>query len=277
MATKTATICAGQQQNGTGDCVAFYNGLSTKNYTGQAYGNGGTPATAANFNDAKNRSVLYWSSHGRKTNTTNYEVLGNNWFSVGVQMANWTTSNPIEVAFFASCYAFYRDYYKRGFAGIMKRTNLFVVCGYSGQAPAGTSTDTNIVNSFFSFTNSGDGVVYAWKKGNNDVGTYPWGAISYGTISANMNFKMPGWGTNTGIDRTQSIWYINQSGASVISPLTISASYSDAESLPAVVFVKEAKIEDRMQNPRNISRSIQYKVTTREHMSEVLGLVEKTA
>ena len=37
MAAKTATICAGHQQNGTGDCVAFYNGLVPKNYTGQAY------------------------------------------------------------------------------------------------------------------------------------------------------------------------------------------------------------------------------------------------
>lgn len=42
MAAKTATICAGHQQNGTGDCVAFYNGLVPKNYTGQAYGNNGT-------------------------------------------------------------------------------------------------------------------------------------------------------------------------------------------------------------------------------------------
>ena len=175
MAAKTATICAGHQQNGTRDCVAFYNGLVPKNYTGQAYGNNGTYATAANLNDAKNRSVLYWSSHGRKANATNYEVLGPDWFSVGVQMQYWSTSNPIEIAFFASCYAFYRDFYKQDFATIMKRTNLFVVCGYSGQAPAGTSTDTNIVNAFFSYTNAGDGVVYAWKKGNNYVGTYPWG------------------------------------------------------------------------------------------------------
>ena len=58
MAAKTATICAGHQQNGTRDCVAFYNGLVPKNYTGQAYGNNGTYATAANLNDAKNRSVL---------------------------------------------------------------------------------------------------------------------------------------------------------------------------------------------------------------------------
>ena len=219
MAAKTATICAGHQQNGTRDCVAFYNGLVPKNYTGQAYGNNGTYATAANLNDAKNRSVLYWSSHGRKANATNYEVLGPDWFSVGVQMQYWSTSNPIEIAFFASCYAFYRDFYKQGFATIMKRTNLFVVCGYSGQAPAGTSTDTNIVNAFFSYTNAGDGVVYAWKKGNNYVGTYPWGALSYGTTNANMNFKMPGWGSNTGIDRSQSIWYVNQSSATVITPL----------------------------------------------------------
>lgn len=43
MAAKTATICAGVQANGTGDCVAFYNGLEKKGYTGVAYGNKGTP------------------------------------------------------------------------------------------------------------------------------------------------------------------------------------------------------------------------------------------
>ena len=45
------------------------------------------------------------------------------------------------------------------------------------------------------------------------------GALSYGTTNANMNFKMPGWGSNTGIDRSQSIWYVNQSSATVITPL----------------------------------------------------------
>ena len=127
----------------------------------------------------------------------------------------------------------------------MKRTNLFVVCGYSGQAPAGTSTDTNIVNAFFSYTNAGDGVVYAWKKGNNYVGTYPWGALSYGTTNANMNFKMPGWGSNTGIDRSQSIWYVNQSSATVITPLVTNASHANPEDLPTTVSIHGTQRHER--------------------------------
>ncbi len=270
MAAKTATICAGVQANGTADCVAFYNGLLKKDYTGEAYGNKGTPASAADFNSARKRSVLYWSSHGSKENATNYRVQGSTWFSVGAQMAGWTKDDPIEIAFFASCYAFGRDYYKQGFAGIMKRTNLFVVCGYSGQAPAGTTTDTDIVNSFFSYTNSGKGVVYSWKDANNHVGTFPWGAISYGTTDANMNFKMPGWGSNSGIDRSQSIWFVNQSKATVIKPLSQTTTPKSAIGLPTEVFIRTTDDHPTTFEHRQQHREMRFATTSDDQLLNIL-------
>lgn len=189
-------------------------------------------------------------------------------------MSGWTTSNPIEIAIFASCYAFARDYYKQGFAGIMKRSNLFVVCGYSEKAPAGNSTDTNIVNSFFSYTNSGNGVVSAWKKGNNYVGTFSWGAVSYGTTEANMNFKMPGWGSNAGIDRKQKIWYVNQSKASVITPLSRMTTPVSITALPTEVSFRTSPPRAKAIGSMRSQREMRFVATTDADLLNMLQHAE---
>lgn len=126
-------------------------------------------------------------------------------------MQTWGKGDPIEALFLASCNAFYYEYNIANFARRMRQCKLFVICGYHGTAPAGSDTDTKIVKKFFEGMDKGKSVIKAWKYGNNQVtDAHTWGLLSYGGTDANKNFKLPGWGTNSGISRSKPIWYAQQ-------------------------------------------------------------------
>ena len=103
MATRTATVCAGQTNDGPDDCGAFARSLADlKGYTIVTHGNPNPPATSADFNDCKNRTVAYWSGHGKESDDgEHYELQGTSWFKVGPIMSGWDTNDPLIALFLA--------------------------------------------------------------------------------------------------------------------------------------------------------------------------------
>lgn len=241
---KTATICAGVTANGTADCYAVVDRLKTKGYTGVPYGNS-SAATSANFKDGKNRAVMYWTSHGYSVSAGVYNLHGGDGkFNCGPIVLSWTKNDPIEALFLASCYAFQNTNHRLGFAQALRNSNLFTVCGYQGQAPAGKENkDVQIVNSFFDSLDKGNGVAYAWKAGNQTYGKNSWGLVQYGSVSTNINYKLPGWGTNSGVDRSQPIWYLSQAKSEIINQAATASRMSSAkiDDVPLKIAISEDK------------------------------------
>lgn len=223
MAQKTATVYAGEQENGVEDCGAVVSRLLAKGYVGKPYGHDGNLPTKADFADGKNRTFMYWSSHGSSLQT-HYRVQGASWFDVKEAMSSWDKSDPCEAMMFASCYAFSKQSFVQHFYESMKSTNVFVICGYGGTAPAGNDTDVKIANKFFDGLDSGLGIVFAWQAANQDYAKSSWGAMSYGTTGANCNFTLPGWGNNSGISRSQPIWCLKQDFGAIYRPSSANAN-----------------------------------------------------
>lgn len=223
MAQKNATVYAGVQANGVEDCSAVVNRLLAKGYEGKPYGHDGNLPTKSNFSDGKNRTFMYWSSHGSSLHT-NYQVQDASWIDVKSAMSSWNTGDACEAMMFASCYAFNKSNFVRHFYDSMKSTKVFVICGYGNSAPAGADTDVKIVNKFFDGLDSGLGIVYAWQAANQSYAKSSWGAMSYGTTNANCNFTLPGWGNNSGISRSQPIWCLKQDYAAIYQPTSASVS-----------------------------------------------------
>lgn len=244
MATRTATVCAGQTNDGPDDCGAFARSLADlKGYTIVTHGNPNPPATSADFNDCKNRTVAYWSGHGKESDDgEHYELQGTSWFKVGPIMSGWDTNDPLIALFLASCNALSTAHLRTKFADMMKRTRLFVICGYRKTAPGSNKLDVTIVNNFFDHTNAGRGVISAWKEAHGGTGREDnWGALSYGGLAANYHFTLPGWGDNSGVSNYQQpIYYIYQDGSPLVwSPST---NISNANELPYQVMVSETPV-----------------------------------
>lgn len=241
---KTATICAGVTANGSDDCYAVANRLQAKGYTGIPYG-ASSAATKANFDDGKNRAVMYWTSHGYSVSDGVYNLHGGDGkFNCGPIVLSWTKNDPIEALFLASCYAFQNTNHRLGFAQALRNSNLFTVCGYQGQAPAGSDNkDVQIANAFFDSLDKGNGVAYAWKDGNQTHTKNRWGLVQYGTTSANVNYKLPGWGTNSSVDRSQPIWYLYQSKNEIINQVSMASlmSASQIDDIPLQISLSEDK------------------------------------
>lgn len=240
MAQKNATVYAGEQANGVADCAAVVNRLLAKGYAGTRYGHDGNLPTASNFTDGKNRTFMYWSSHGNAS-ADDYRVVSGSLINVKNAMASWDTGDPCEAMMFASCYAFMKASYVRHFYDSMKSSKVFVICGYGVTAPAGTDTDVKIANKFFDGLDEGLGIVYAWRAANQSYAKSSWGAMSYGTTSANCNFTLPGWGNNTGISRSQPIWCLKQDYAGIYQPSSATANVVPAE-LPYEITLADATI-----------------------------------
>ena len=154
-------------------------------------------------------------------------------------MSSWDESDPLEILILASCKAFNNPMVQRGFVTSMSHCKIFTICGYGENAPAGTRTDTDIVEDFFYYSNN-YGVVSAWKRANNVNGCENrWGALTYAGSDANRNFSMPGWGNNLGASRSGPIYRVRNQGADVIvEPLNMPASKKAAE-LPYQIRIAE--------------------------------------
>ena len=94
-------------------------------------------------------------------------------------MSGWDTNDPLIALFLASCNALSTAHLRTKFADMMKRTRLFVSCGYRKTAPGSNNLDVTIVNNFFDHTNAGRGVISAWKEAHGGTGREDnWGALS---------------------------------------------------------------------------------------------------
>ena len=217
-ATYTVTLAQGDSSNAN-DCLAFDNWLdqvsSGNNYVRTRVGwtkvnNTAqlvTPrAGATDLINAKNRNVLYWSSHGSSNANGPSLRVDNGAFNVaqtlGVSGSNWQTNSEwrnstITVAMFAACKTLDNTHGQVKFmARLLRASNLRVITGYHEAAPQ-SPYDKNIVDAFFGSgshigVTDGESIRSSWKLSNEWHNTQTaWAVLCYQSNN-NQFYRMPG-------------------------------------------------------------------------------------